>query len=464
MPDVDEKSAYSLRDCLKLHQDFILSALFMKRIFTRHLFIAFITILLPIVLVAQKVVSIHVDATINPAIAAYIHNGIQKAEKEKAECLIIHLNTPGGLLKSTRVIVGDILDSEVPVVVYVSPAGAQAASAGVFITLSAHIAAMVQGTNIGAAHPVGMQGQMDSTMSEKVANDAVAFIRTIAEKRNRNGDWAEDAVRNSVSVTATVALQQNIIDLIANDNKELLQQLDGRQVQLSHTTVTLHTKGAETIEYEMSFIEKLLNIISDPNIAYILMMLGFYGLMFELYSPGAILPGIVGVICLILAFYSLHTLPVNYAGLALILFALLLFILEIKIASHGMLAIGGIISLILGSMMLIRRDAGVVGQLSWTVIIASVLVTSLFFLFVIGVGLRAQRLKPTTGSEGMIGAVGETREELNPAGMVFLHGELWQAESISGVIAEGVKVRVREMKGFKLFVERVQGLAEVQEV
>lgn len=225
-------------------------------------------------------------------------------------------------------------------------------------------------------------------------------------------------------------------------------------MQLRTGVVTLHTKSARVVEYEMSFIEKLLNILSDPNIAYILMMLGFYGLMFELYSPGAILPGIVGVICLILAFYSLNTLPINYAGLALILFALLLFILEIKIASHGVLAIGGIVSLLLGSMMLIRRGAGAVGQLSWAVIISSVVVTTLFFLFVIGMGLRAQRLKPVTGSESMIGETGEAREDLNPLGMVFLHGELWQAESVSGTIRQGDRIRVKDMKGFKLFVER----------
>jgi membrane-bound serine protease (ClpP class) len=433
----------------------------MKAIFLKHLLANFVSLLLPIFLMAQTVVSIHVDATINPAVAAFIHSAIEKTRKEKAQCLIIHLNTPGGLLKSTRTIVGDIIDAPVPVVVYVSPPGAQAGSAGVFITMAAHIAAMTQGTNIGAAHPVGMQSGMDTTMSEKVTNDAVAFIRTIAEKRNRNADWAENAVRNSVSVTAIVALQQRIIDLIANDDNELFQQLDGRNVRLSSGTVTLHTKSAKVVEYEMSFIEKLLNILSDPNIAYILMMLGFYGLMFELYNPGSILPGIVGVICLVLAFYSLNTLPINYAGLALILFALLLFILEIKIVSHGVLAIGGIVSLLLGSMMLIRRGAGAVGSISWTVIISTTAVTTLFFLFVIGMGLKAQRLKPATGSESMIGETGEAKEELNPLGMVFLHGELWQAESVSGVISQGEKIRVKSMKGFKLFVEKVQ---EVQEV
>jgi len=433
----------------------------MKANSSKHLLANMISLLLPTILMAQSVVSIHVDATINPAIANFIHSSIEKAQKEKAQCLIIHLNTPGGLLKSTRNIVGDIIDSPVPVVVYVSPAGAQAGSAGVFITLSAHVAAMTQGTNIGAAHPVGMQSGMDTTMNEKVTNDAVAFIRTIAEKRNRNAEWAENAVRNSVSVTATVALQQKIIDLIANDDQELLQQLDGRTIQLNTGVVTLHTKSARLQEYEMSFIEKLLNILSDPNVAYILLMLGFYGLMFELYSPGAILPGIVGVICLILAFYSLNTLPINYAGLALILFALLLFILEIKITSHGVLAIGGAVTLLLGSMILIRRGAGPIGQISWAVIISSVVVTTLFFLFVIGMGLKAQRLRPVTGIESMIGETGEAREDLNPLGMVFLHGELWQAESVSGSIQKGERIRVKSRDGFKLFVEKVQEVSEV---
>jgi membrane-bound serine protease (ClpP class) len=231
--------------------------------------------------------------------------------------------------------------------------------------------------------------------------------------------------------------------------------VDGRQTEVSSGTVTLHTRQATIETYEMGFIEKLLNIISDPNIAYILLMLGFYGLMFELYNPGSILPGIVGVICLILAFYSLHTLPINYAGLALILFALLLFLLEIKIASHGVLAIGGIISLLLGSMMLIRTGSGDIGRISWGVIISATIVTSLFFLFVVGMGLKAQRLQPTTGMNALMNEIGMANETLNPAGMVMVHGELWQAESLSGEINKGEKIRIKDMKGFKLFVERV---------
>lgn len=423
----------------------------MKRILLYLLFVSF----LPPALKAQTVVSVHIDATINPATAEFIHRAIARAEKSKAECLIVHLNTPGGLLKSTRNIVGDMLETEVPVIVYISPSGADAGSAGVFITLSANIAAMAPGTNIGAAHPVTNQGQLDSIMYGKITNDAAAFIRTIAKKRNRNIEWADNAVRRSFSYSETEALQDSVIDLIAKNDAELLKMIDGKKIELNSGVVTLHTASAKIENYEMGFIEKLLNIISDPNIAYILLMLGFYGIMFELYSPGTILPGIIGVISLILAFYSLQSLPVNYAGVALIAFALLLFILEIKIVSHGVLAIGGIISLLLGSMMLMRTGSGNVGKLSWAVIISSVVVTSLFFLFVIGMGIKAQRLKPATGMNALVDETGMASETMSPSGMVLVHGELWQAESLTGEISKGEKVRVKNVQGFKLFVEKI---------
>lgn len=439
---------------IKLHDEFI-ALMRCKNYSLKRIFIYLSFFLLPIAVTAQKVLSITIDATINPATADFIHRALAKAEKEKSECLIIHLNTPGGLLKSTRGIVGDIMGSSVPVIVYIFPSGADAGSAGVFVTLSANIAAMAPGTNIGAAHPVTGQGETDSIMSGKITNDAAAFIRTIAHKRNRNVAWAENAVRRSYSYSETEALADTVIDLIAKNDAELLQLVDGRQAEVSSGTVILHTKQATIETYEMGWIEKLLNIISDPNIAYILLMLGFYGLMFELYNPGSILPGIVGVICLILAFYSLHTLPINYAGLALILFALLLFLLEIKIASHGVLAIGGIISLLLGSMMLIRTGSGEIGRISWSVIISATVVTALFFLFVIGMGLKAQRLKPTTGMTALLNETGTANETLSPVGMVLLHGELWQAESLSGEISKGEKIRVKDMQGFKLFVEKI---------
>jgi membrane-bound serine protease (ClpP class) len=430
-----------------------LNAIVMKRL----LFYLLTVFCLPPAALAQKVVSIKINATINPVAADFIHRSIQKAQEENAECLVIHLNTPGGLLQSTRIIVSDMMQSPVPVVVYVAPAGAHSGSAGVFITLAANIAVMAPGTNIGAAHPVEMQVSMDTIMNEKVTNDAAAFIRTIAEKRKRNLQWAEDAVRHSFSITETEALAEKVIDTIARNDKDLLKVIDGRSVEVSLGTTTLHTANATIEYYEMGTMEKMLNFLSDPNVAYILLMLGMYGLLFELYSPGAIFPGIIGVIALILAFYSMQTLPINYAGLALIIFGIILFLLEIKIISHGLLAIGGCVSLLLGSLMLIRPDASWnLVRLSLSVIITSVAVTAGFFLFVIGLGIKAQRAKPVTGVEGMIGTIGESLETLDPLGRVRVHGESWNAESMSGIINKGEKIRVVGMKNLKLHVELFQ--------
>jgi membrane-bound serine protease (ClpP class) len=410
----------------------------------------------PFLLPAQKVVSITIDGTINPASASYIERSIQKSAKQNAQCLIINLNTPGGLLKSTRVIVGAILDAPIPIVVYVSPGGAHAGSAGVFITLAAHVAAMAPGTNIGAAHPVS-EGQMDTTMNEKLTNDAAAFVRTIAEKRSRNIVWAEEAVRKSVSLTGSEAVQQKVVDLLATDTRQLLEQIDGRTVNLSTGSATLHTRSASIEQLDMSFSEKVLNIISDPNLAYMLLMLGFYGLLFELYNPGAIFPGIAGVIGLVLGLYALHTLPVNYAGLALMIFGIILFLLEIKITSHGLLTIGGIISLLLGSLMLIRDDTAFpILKISTTVILSTTAITALFFLFVVGAGIRAQRAKPVTGLEAFIGETGIVLEPLDPLGNVRVHGEIWQALSETGRIEAGEKIRVLSMKNFRLTVEPLQ--------
>jgi len=401
------------------------------------------------------VVHVRIDGAINPASAEFIERGIAHAREESAACVILQLNTPGGLLKSTRTIVSAILESDIPVVVYVAPAGSQAGSAGVFITLAGHIAAMAPGTNIGAAHPVNLQGGQDSVMSEKATNDAAAFIRSIAEKRNRDLAWAEQAVRESKSITETEALDKNVIDLVARNVEELLEQIDGREVDVAGRTVELETSDARIEYIEMGWSERLLDILSDPNIAYILLMLGFYGLMFELYNPGSIFPGVVGVISLILAFYSLHTLPVNYAGLGLILFGIVLFLLEIKIVSHGLLSIGGIVSLFLGSIMLIRTPTILEAvEISMSVIVASVIITSVFFTIILTLGLRSQRLKPTTGSEGLVGEVGEVVTALKPSGTVRVHGELWQAETAGESIKAGEQIRVTRVQNLTLRVER----------
>jgi len=404
---------------------------------------------------SKKALVISVDASINPSSAEYISSGIKQAKEINAECLIIKLNTPGGLLKSTRIIVTDILDSEIPVVVFVYPGGSQAASAGVFITLAGHIAAMAPNTNIGAAHPVTMQGEQDSIMNEKATNDAAAFIRTISENRERNVQWAEDAVRKSLSITENEALEKGVIDTIAISVQDLLEKINGKEISLSSGVKVLDTKNAEVINLDMDFKQKILGLLSDPNIAYILFMIGIYGIMFELYNPGAVFPGVIGGISLIVAFYSLHTLPVNYAGLALIIFAVILFLAEIKIVSHGILSIGGVISLILGSIMLIDSESTLeVVKISWQVILVIVILTTAFFIFAIGFGIRAQSRRPTTGVEGIIGEIGETISNLEPEGQIRVHGELWNAESLDGFIGQGTKVEVTRVSNLKLMVRK----------
>ena len=422
--------------------------------------ISFILLLFGILLAdntGQKtnVTLITYDGAITPACSDFIKLGIESAEKNKSECLIVKLNTPGGLLKSTRVIVSDILESKIPVVVYVSPGGAQAASAGVFITMAAHIAAMSPGTNIGAAHPVSMQGEQDSIMSEKATNDAAAFIRSISEKRNRNIKWAEDAVRKSLSLSETEALKQNVVDLISPNIEDLLKKINGREIETVIGKKVLNTLDAKINEVEMTLSLKLLTILSDPNIAYILFMIGLYGLLFEIFNPGVIFPGVIGGICIILAFYSMHTLPINYAGLALIVFAIILFVLEIKVVSHGILSIGGVISLIIGSIMLINVESGLeVVKISWEVIALFVILTVLFFAFAITLGIQAQKRKPTTGAEGLIKQTAEAITNLNPEGEVKVHGEIWNAESIEGKIEANSRVEIVQVKNLKLIVKK----------
>lgn len=425
--------------------------IFMK-LFIRTTFLVFL-FLCTATAFSQKVISINVKEGINPASAEFIQQSIKTAEKEKAQCLVINLNTPGGLLTSTREIVADIMSSKVPVVVYISPTGARAGSAGVFITMASHIAAMAPGTNIGAAHPVSMQGKADGIMNEKTTNDASAFIRSIAEKRNRNVAWAEEAVRTSASISETEALEQNVVNLVADNENDLLQKINGLTVQTSSGTVRLNTAGAQVENVEMGFFLKVLSRISDPNIAYILMMLGFFGLIFELFNPGAIFPGIVGVICLILAFYTMSSLPVNYAAIALIIFGIILYLLEIKITSHGMLAIGGTISVFLGSMFLFRTSStDEVASLSWAVIITTTLVTFLFFVFLVGMGLKAQKLKPAMGKSSMIGKKGIALTQVGESGTVRVMGETWKAIANEGIIPANAHIYITAIKGLTLYV------------
>ena len=381
---------------------------------------------------SEKVLLIRIDGPISPASAEYILSSIDKAESEQASALVIEMNTPGGLLESTRRIVQGILTSSVPEIVYVYPPGSRAGSAGAFITLSANIAAMAPGTNIGASHPVGggVGSDTASVESKKITNDAAAFIRAIAQKRHRNVTWAEEAVRRSISNSDSEALKAGVINLISPNLDSLLNSINGIRVETDTGKVVLRTADAQVEFVPMNWRDKLLGVISDPNITYILMMIGIFGIMFELFNPGSILPGVVGTISLIMAFYAFQTLPVNYAGLALIILAVVLFVAEIKIVSHGILAIGGVISMFLGSIMLIRSPFELV-SISLTLIITTVLVATVFFLWVVGLGLRAQQRKPATGQEAMVGETGTVMTDMKPGvpGQVTVHGEIWKATS-----------------------------------
>jgi membrane-bound serine protease (ClpP class) len=394
---------------------------------------------------------VEVTGTINPGLAEFVIRSMEKASREGAACVVIQLDTPGGLALSMRSIVMAMLASEIPVVVYVSPSGARAASAGVMITLAADIAAMAPGTNIGAAHPVNLgQKNMDKTMAEKVVNDMVAYTKSISDKRGRNSEWAEKAIRESVSVTEKEALELKVIDLIAEDLDDLIEQIDGRELK---DKGTLHTKGMKRVALTESFRDKILKTLSDPNIAYLLMMIGMAGLYFELSHPGAIFPGVIGAISLILAFFAFQTLPVNYAGILLIALALILFILEMKVTSYGLLSLGGVLSLFLGSLMLFE-GAGPEMRLSWRVLIPTVIMVSGFFVVVAGLVFRSQISKPRTGDRGLIGEVGVVRERLAPEGKVFVHGELWNAQA-SRPIEPGARVRVVGVDHLVLKVEEV---------
>ncbi|WP_447978701.1 NfeD family protein [Candidatus Nitrospira bockiana] len=410
--------------------------------------------LAPSALAAAPVVVAKYDGVINPVAAEYVHDALAFAESKQAQAFVLRLDTPGGLDTSMRLIIKELTGSLIPVIVYVSPPGGRAASAGVFLTLAAHVAAMAPGTNIGAAHPVAMGGEMDKTMKEKVENDSVAYIKSLAEQRGRNAGWAEEAVRKSVSATEQEALKLKIIDLVAEDLPTLLEKLDGRTVTLGQRSVVLATKKAEVIEFPMDWRMELLQALSDPNIAYLLMTIGTIGLLAELYNPGAILPGIVGAISLILGFYSLQSLPVNYAGVLLLLLGVIFFVLEATVTSYGLLAIGGVISMVLGSLMLIKTDAPFL-QISWSVIIPVVSLAALFSLAIVGMGLRAMRRQPMTGREGMVGQVGVARTSLSPQGKIVVRGEIWDAVSEQPVSA-GDAVEVTGIEGLKLFVRAVK--------
>lgn len=393
-----------------------------------------------------------IDGAIQPIIADLVVRSIDAAERQGREALVIRLDTPGGLDTSMREIIKRILVARVPIIVYVAPSGSRAASAGTFIAMAAHVAAMSPGTSIGAASPVNIGGGGDSTMAMKARNDAVSYIRSLAAQRGRNVEWAEKAVREGGSLPESDALKMNVIDLIARDDDDLFRQLEGREIRIGGETRTLRVADAVRHALKPSWRQGLLSKIVDPNVAYLLFMLGFYGLLFELSNPGSILPGVVGGICILLAFLAFQTIPINTTGLALILFAMALFVIDLKVQSHGILTVGGVVALVLGSLLLVGGDASM-ARISYSVIGTMVVTTVIFFVFVLGAAFRAQRRKPITGVEGLIGERGTALTDLEPSGRVFVHGEYWEAESPER-IERGAAVVVDRVDGMRLRVRK----------
>lgn len=403
------------------------------------------------------VLMMDVKGVIDPPTASYVDRCLRIAAQREAQALIMRLDTPGGSLAATEDIVTAMMNSQVPVVVYVAPAGAHAMSAGTFITMAAHVAAMAPGTNIGAATPVFMGGQeMADEMKRKAVSHAVSMMKAIAEQRKRNVEWAEQAVRRAQSAPASEALKKGVVDLLADDEDDLLRKLDGRSVDMGKgRKVTLRTRGARLEEVQQTLSEKFLHALAHPEIAYILLTLGVLGIIAELNHPGALFPGITGAICLLLAFYSLSVLSVNFVGVALILLGLGLLVADLFVASHGILTVGGLISFVVGSIMLTSGAAPGM-RLGWHAIVAMTSLTGGLFLFIVSLGIRAQRRKIATGMEGLVGCVGEARTALNPRGQVFVAGELWRAkaegehiqadEEVEVVGADGLTLQVRRRK------------------
>ncbi len=403
---------------------------------------------------SPEILKIRVDDTIQPIVDEYIGRAITDAEQNNSSALLIDLSTPGGLADSTRKIMEKILASKVPVIIYVTPSGSRAASAGFFILEAADVAAMAPGTNTGAAHPVAMfgGGQMDTVMKEKIENDSAALMRSVVSKRHRNIDVAESAVRQSKSFTDDEALKQNLIDVIAKDQQDLFRQLDGRTItRFDGTQITLHLAGQPVREFPMTLKQRILNHLMDPNVAFIILVIGLLALYVEFNHPGAVLPGVVGATFILLALFAFNLLPTRYAALALIVLAFILFALEAKFTSHGVLAIGGIISMVLGALLLVDAPIPQMRVHLITALAVSVPL-AVITVFLVSIALRARRSKVTTGPQGLVGEIAVARTPLAPEGKVFIHGELWNAVA-SAEVAEGEQVRVSRVDGLILYVE-----------
>ncbi len=398
---------------------------------------------------------ITIAASINPVTADYLAAEIRRAEQGGAQCLVVELDTPGGLESAMREMVQGILKTRVPVVVYVAPPGGRAASAGVLLTLASDVAVMAPGTNIGAAHPVGIGGgAIDKTMAGKVENDSAAYARSMAEKKGRNPAWAESAVRKSSSLTEREALDNGVIDMVSGSLPDLLSRLEGRTVAKDGESFTLHTRGAAVLRYPMGFRHRLLSAIADPNVAYILLMIGIYGLFFEAANPGSLFPGIVGAISILLGFYALQTLSADYAGVLLILLGVIMFLLEIKVTSYGSLAMGGTVAMFFGGLMLFNSAADPWLRISWPVLATMMGMSVLFFTVLVCLVVRSRGKRPMGGAEGLVGAAGLARTPFGAdgKGKVFVQGELWDARS-DRPMSRGDALIVTGLDGMTLLVQ-----------
>jgi membrane-bound serine protease (ClpP class) len=420
----------------------------------RALFSLAIALMAQPVFAAPRVIAVDVDGMVHPITAEIVGNAITQAREQHAGLILIRLNTPGGLVDATRATIEKIVASPVPVVTYVAPSGARAASAGFFLLEAGDVAAMAPGTATGAAHPVLMSGQMDPVMKQKVENDAAAYLRSITERRGRNSALAESAVRESKSFTDREASEQKLVDIVAPNERQLLADLDGRAVsRFDGSTATLHTAGASIVDYNPSLREKIIAAIADPNIALVLLVLGALGIYVEFSSPGLIAPGVFGAILVLLGLSALSVLPINWLGAALLILSFALFALEVKISSHGVLGAGGTLAMVLGAVMLVASPVPEL-RIRWSTAIALALPFSAITIFLLTIAMRARRNKVVTGPEGMIGETGNAVTDLTPEGMVFVHGEYWEAEAVRPTSA-GTPIKVTAVHQLKLRVEPV---------